>query len=51
MLTMMKILFFLRSQPDEYDEDDAPVQGPMPKEPDEKLNPWAKKDESGIRKL
>ena len=48
---MMKILFFLRSQPDEYDEDDAPVQGPMPKEPDEKLNPWAKKDESGIRKL
>lgn len=41
-----------RSQPDEeYDDDDAPVQGPMPKEPDEKLNPWAKKEESGIRKL
>jgi len=40
-----------RSLPDDYDDDDAPVQGPLPKEPDEKLNPWAKKEESGIRKL
>jgi len=40
-----------QSHREEFDDDDAPVQGPMPKEPDEKLNPWAKKEESGIRKL
>ena len=45
------LICFSRSHREEFDDDDAPVQGPMPKEPDEKLNPWAKKEESGIRKL
>ena len=48
---MLQSYLLLRSLPDDYDDDDAPVQGPLPKEPDEKLNPWAKKEESGIRKL
>jgi len=41
-----------QSHQEDFDsDDDAPVQGPLPKEPDEKLNPWVKKEESGIRKL
>uniref|UniRef100_A0A1I7UHX2 RILP-like protein 1 n=1 Tax=Caenorhabditis tropicalis TaxID=1561998 RepID=A0A1I7UHX2_9PELO len=34
------------------DEDDLPVYGPMPKEPDEKLHPWKyERKDSGVRKF
>lgn len=39
------------SDNEEEDEEDQPVQGPINKEPDEKLYPGMKSEESGIRKL
>uniref|UniRef100_A0A8R1E328 Uncharacterized protein n=1 Tax=Caenorhabditis japonica TaxID=281687 RepID=A0A8R1E328_CAEJA len=39
------------STADTYNEDDLPVYGPMPKEPDEKLHPWKyERKDSGVRK-
>lgn len=43
-LILLVFLFFLRPP-----EHDAPVQGPLPYEPDDA--PWKKTNESGIRKL
>ncbi|EGT53310.1 hypothetical protein CAEBREN_30956 [Caenorhabditis brenneri] len=38
--------------PSGVEEDDLPVYGPMPKEPDEKLHPWKyERKDSGVRKL
>jgi hypothetical protein len=42
------LLYVIRSGPSTQEEEEAPVQGPLPYEPDDA--PW-KRNESGIRKL
>lgn len=47
LFTLSQELFSFCVRPE--DEKDAPVQGPLPYEPDDA--PWKKSSESGIRKL
>lgn len=48
VIISMNIYAFRGIEDSDVDEEDLPVQGPLPQEPED--GPW-KKNESGIRKL